>query len=562
MKKILAFVLAVATCALSFSFVGCGVRKQDEAIDTTKTQLYVGNMNYGFGDAWLNAAKTAFEERFKDYEFEPGKMGAQLFIDNGSQYGGNTLISTVGSTGMDVIFGESTAYNDFVNTGHFLDITDIVTEPLTEYGETRSIADKLTPVFGEYLRMENGKYYALPNYECNYRIIYNKGYFNEEKLFFKPDGTIGASLDDPLGSGPDGIAGNYDDGLPATFDQFFALCEEIKDIGDDPITWPGGVDSYRNVYLSEIYAALEGKQQYELGYNFNGGTCKVVKFDTNGKAIFNDGIPVLEEVTITPDKGYEIYRQAGRYWAINFLERIFENVYHTSGAVGGKDHITTQADFINSRYSGSKIAMLFDGNFWTNEADDAFTACVVRYGDKASKEKAEFSVMPIPRPEGNSYSGKNSYSVDTNSLGFIYSGIPENRKAIAKKFLQFLYTDAQLIEYTQIVGTPRGCDVDFSDVMDTLPVYVQDSLKYRADSDLSTAASHHPIYANSTTAFVAYRNGASAFLKDNTYNDAIMYLRGQNTNTLKSTDVAKEYFEGIRAYYTQGKWNDGYSKWF
>ena len=562
MKKLVALILTVFTFATCFSFVGCG-KKAEEEIDTTKTQLYVGNMNYGFGDVWLYEAKRAFEERYKDYSFEDGKVGAQIFIENGSGFGGNTLISTMASTGKDVIFGSGTNYDEFVNAGLFLDITDIVTETLTEYGESRSIADKLIPVFSENLCIQGGKYYALPNYENATFLIYNKAYFNDEGLFFKPDGTIGATLDDPLGAGPDGIPGNYDDGLPATFDQFFTLCDEIKDLGDDPITWPGGIDSYRNLYLSAIHSALEGKAQYELGYNFNGGTSKVVKFDGSGKPMFdNNGIPVLEEVAITAEKGYEAYRQAGRYWAINFFERILEGGYHTSGAVGSKDHLTTQADFINSRYSGKKIAMLFEGNYWTNEAEDAFTACVVRYGDKASRDNAEFSVMPMPRPEGNSYTGVNSYGIGVNDLGFIYSGIPENRIPLAKKFLQFFFTDAQLIKYTQIVGTARGCDVDFSSVMNTLPVYVQDSLQFRAESDISSAASHHPIFVNNRTSFVSYQNGASAYINDNTYGDAIIYLRAQNSETLKNTDVAKIYFEGIRAFYTQSKWISGYSKWF
>ena len=52
-----------------------GGKNSAEKIDATKTQLYVGTYDGAYGDEWLYAVKTRFEEKYKDVSFESGKTG-------------------------------------------------------------------------------------------------------------------------------------------------------------------------------------------------------------------------------------------------------------------------------------------------------------------------------------------------------------------------------------------------------------------------------------------------------------------------------------------------------
>lgn len=545
-KKVTSALLALLVAFGSTGLVACGGGnggQSEENVDTTKTQIYIGNQNYGFGDAWLISAKQKFEAEFANTEFEPGKKGVQVFYLNGSGYGANTLLQSISTQNCDIFFGESTNYMDYIKGGAMLDISDMVTEKLTAYGETRSISDKLIDCFDEYLNYK-GKYYALPNYECNYMITYNIDYFETNNLYFKEDGSYVKSLTDKRSKGPDGVEGNYDDGLPRTFDEFFKLCKSIKGKGDTPICWPGGIDSYRNVYLGTLHNSIEGKES-KYGYTFDGSqaTRLIKEFDKNGKPVYD------EPTAINESNGYEIYRQAGRYYAIKFFEEILENGYCTDGSTGSLNHLYNQADYINSRFEDvgeGTIAMLFDGNFWTNEATDAFTQSVADFGEEASKENARFGVMPIPNPTDEAiWAGKNSYAISGNNLAFIYAKTPENRIKACKAFLQYLYSDKMLKDYTQIVGTARGCDVTFTETeLEGLTEYTRATLQYRAESDLVITASHAALYENNMTAF-GLLNGMSSTLETD-LSDAIMYLRSNNN---KSIDSAKTYFEGIVKYY-------------
>lgn len=567
-KKALCLLIALVLSTGTLSLFGCGGGKEEEKVDETKTQIYVGNQNYGFGDAWLKSAIKKFEEANADVSFEDGKTGVQIFYTNGSAFGSNTLLQTIKTQGCDIFFGENTQYYDFISGGAMLDITDIVTEKLTKYGESRSIADKLNGAYSSYLKTAERKdssgkvvvkencYYALPNYECSYMLTYNKTYFDENSYFFDAFGNIcKKSTDDGLSAGPDGIPDNYDDGLPATFEQFFELCARIDDDGGIPICWPGTIDSYKNVYITSLLAGIEGKAQYELGFNFNGTKAThLVKVDGSGNPVFSDGKPVLDEATaIDEANGYKIFRQAGKYYAIKFFEDIIDNDYYCGE---NRNHLDNQMDFIRSNYEGSKIAMLFDGNYWTNEAEEAIDSIVNGgFGASSANEvKDNFAVMPFPRPNATEFTGKNSYSIGANDLAFIYAEIPVNRVKAAKAFFQYLYTDEALKDYTSIVGAARGCDVEFNDnELSGLSEFAKSSLKYRAESDLSIPASSSAIYTNHMTDFIAYKIGTSATI-DTDYSTAINYLINQGKKT-DGTDSQK-YFQGILKYYGESFWQN------
>ena len=117
--KVMTLVLSVVMLTSLFS----GCFKPDDGpdvIDETKTQLYIGNVNQGFGDAWLRqGVKPRFEEMYKDVKFEDGKNGVQLIIRD-TDYG-SSLISTIAGNRDEVFFSESVSYYQFVNC--FIELT-------------------------------------------------------------------------------------------------------------------------------------------------------------------------------------------------------------------------------------------------------------------------------------------------------------------------------------------------------------------------------------------------------------------------------------------------------
>jgi len=585
-KKLLSVVLCLFLAIGSLTLVACGDNNEnkEEPIDPNKTQLYIGNQNYGFGDKWLEAAEIKFEEMFKDYCFEPGtdKKGIQIYYDNGSGFSGTGLLSSLKSSSeYDIYFGEATNYYDYVLGDVMMDLTSLIdgtedySDVFVEYGgaeytEAGSIEDKLLDGFRDFYKtptgisgMPEGKYFALPNYECTYQMNYNIDMWNKYNLFFDEDGEIGVKNTNRelLSAGPDGVKGNYDDGLPATFDQFFEVCYEFSNNtnGGSLISWPGGIASYRNVYMQELFSSIEGKESNLLG-TFNGTATRLIKVQNNQgrtEMVFDsNGNPVLETKTIQPSNAYEAYRQSGRYWAVNFFERIIEGGYMTGGSTGSDDHYTTQMNFIKSNFQGGPIAILYDGNFWQNEADASFKTVVNKYGNKASKEVMNFGVLPVPRPTADAaYAGKNAYSTSGNSCSFIYKNVPQERLLAAKMFFQFLYTDAQLIEYNRIVGSARGCKVEMTkEELATLTPYARNAYQYRNESDVIVSGSGHPLYVNNMSTFTSYSHGFVSYPADSKQEDPIMYLRA---NINGQTNAAKAYFEGLmnNPNYTSSGWN-------
>ena len=88
--------------------------REQESVDKSKTQLYVGNYNGGIGEAWLWEAKELFEKDHKD---------VQIMIDNGKdEYGTSSLMSNIKSNRQDLYVVDSVTYYTLANAGHMADL--------------------------------------------------------------------------------------------------------------------------------------------------------------------------------------------------------------------------------------------------------------------------------------------------------------------------------------------------------------------------------------------------------------------------------------------------------
>ena len=502
-------------------------------VDATKSQLYVSNFNGGAGFEWLNKLAARFEEDFADTSFEEGKTGVQVRITNHK----GVALSTIPQSRDEVYFLEQVNYYDAISSGYALEITDIITETLTKYGESQSIEDKLYDTQLDYWKTENGKYYGIPHVQSPTVITYDIDLFNRLNLFFDENGEIGKkNTDTGLGKGPDNKPGTYDDGLPATYADFYKLCETMKLRGVDPMVWSGMYPFYLSNFIAQMKSDYEGADNAKLAFTFDGTATKLVQsIDNNGNITFRD------PVTITEENGYEVYSSAGFYYAFDFVEEIINNKYYANKSFNeAVSHTDAQSLFLMSSFTSEKdIGMLVEGLWWVNEAKPTFTQMSSYQG--ASLMERNLGVMPLPKATTKEL-GQKAVLLDTlNQAAFISAYVAESKQELAKTFLQYTATQESLEEFILTTGLPRGFNVDYSDILNSLSPYTKSILNVFANSD-----------------YVMSGSSASVFQK----NYAVLqceYMCGTDeyryTNiAIKEGKTALEMFNAIRNKYSAVRW--------
>lgn len=545
MKRILAMILGI--CMLSsvlFLFNGC--KNKDNEVNPYKTQLYVNNYNRGYGNDWLYQVAARFEELHKNDSFEEGKTGVQIIIDPNDQ-GGNALLDQIATSRGDVFFSEFVYINEFVNRNLVADITDEVTSILSQYGEDRSIEDKMSDYQKNYYQI-NGKYYGIPHYANYFGIICDVDFFDENDLWFKAksatDGTSDGFVNSAAGetiksAGPDGQLNTYDDGFPATYDEFFTLCDRIANGIGQPIIWAGySAEDYLQTLMLALQADFEGLEQMTLNYNFNGTAKDLIEsIAADGTVIYRD------PTTITNANGYELAAQAGKYYATKFIKTILanENYYNVNNTALTYYHTDAQYDFLKSVEKQKRIGMLIDGAWWLNEASADFKSMEAN-NPEMGKMSRRFCTIPFPKATSAKV-GEKQTLIDTHqSLGFVSAYTPAYKMQLAKDFLQFCSTDESLVEYTIATNSMKALDYTLSDEDKAKLTYYGRSLfEMKAASDIVYPYSKNPMYldyqADFKTPFVSMdgENGTPQ-------NRPIEALSKKST-------TAQNFFYGYETYY-------------
>ncbi len=459
-KILVLFCVAVMTfTALTMS--GCRRTPGVQKIDSSKTQLYVGTLNQGVGKGWLELVADRFEEAFADYELN-GKKGVQVLVEGVDR--ATSLINNFKRERVEVVFNEGVDYETWVNKKLLLDITDAVSgknADLSAYGdpEGTTIESKMDESAAEYYKRDDNKYYAIPFYEDTNGIMFNVDLWEKYGFYFKDGGGWTGNVKEAT-VGQDGKKGTYDDGLPRTFDDFFALCEHIQQTKSTkggqpliPIAWNGKYDlSYINSFLFCMAADVDGADQYSLNFTFNG--------EAEGLITGFDGTtPIISQTaeTITDRDGYKLYRQQGKYYALKFIETIIDEGYYSNKIMNKStiDHKTMQAYFIKTEDAsqgaplGQEIAMLIEGTWWFNEANEYFSTNE-QYG--GGKYEQRFGMMPLPKPTEDHVDGTHTLFNSKQSAAFINANIDESKIELAKEFLKFAHSNDSLVEFTETVS--------------------------------------------------------------------------------------------------------------
>ena len=550
MKKIAMIGLA---SLLAFGSVACsgGGGGGNKNIDATKTQLNVTTFEGGYGTGWLEAVKARFEEAYAEVELEPGKKGVQVWIKEDRNLTHEMLVQNLEGSEQEVFFTEAVNYGDLQERGLLYDISSMVTGTIA--GETTSIEGKMRDVHKDYFKADDGKYYGIPFYEANYGIIYDVDLFEKELLYFAAEGKgdkngFVKTENTARSNGPDGKAGTADDGLPATYDDFFKLCDNMVSKGITPITWNGKNPQYVNALVEALQADYEGQESMFVNYS-NDGTVELVE------SINDDGSLNMYEVDITEENGYLTWtRQAGKYYGLKFVERLTanENYYVKKDVVSPSyEHLDAQNAFITGKFidSNPTYGMLIDGSWWHNESSNTFKAAAKKFGEqKAGAMARRYSFMPLPKATQEKV-GEDFNILEVNrSICFVNGNLEAKKATVVKEFLQFCHTNKSLAEFTSKTYTCKPYTYTMTEAeLNAIPYWGRELYRMHNEANFMTTYSSAPLYQLNENAYTQYWN-AEMFKSSKSGNGVVTEAMILNKVS------AKDYFNGLAEYLTEARW--------
>ena len=477
-QKVCVMLATILTVGATSSLAACG--GDTEKVDKTKTQLKVGNLYLGYGDEWLKSWKKSFEEKYAETVFEEGKKGVQIQIDNQSDaYKPSTLLTSFSTYDAEVYFTDETFIYDFVGSGLCADITDIVTEDLSgKYaGETGSIADKMNDDAEGFAKIGD-KYYMLPFYQAGSGLNYDMDLFYEKGFFISSnptDETTKFTNDKTkFSAGVDGVKGTFDDGLPATFAQFYDLLAKMKATSVTPLIWTGQhAWSYTTSFAKTVWVAQDGMEQMKLNQTLTGEATTLVDSITTasktygGKSYDTSTVTLkAAPTTITTANAYELQKQAGKFYALQFAKNIANDAsnYDPLSFSGSLSHTGAQTEFLYSKYNNNKqsIAMFIDSSWWRAEAKPTFANMEVEYGEEAGMQSRNFGYMPMPKANASMVGNGTWTTAAKTGSAFISKNCSASKLELAKLFLQFCYTNESLRTFTLLTESTMPYDYGFA----------------------------------------------------------------------------------------------------
>lgn len=564
MKNNKVFLLSAIACA-ALGTVGCS--HQESKIDTSKTQLYVQlyTNNLSLYPTAYYGAKTDFEERYKDVSFEEGKKGVEVV------YHMNDLINPdTFNDGIDEVYWNTTRNPLELNKrGLLMDISELYSKPLNYDFVTQKTNDNDTTDTLENLMRANrketvkgndGKYYGVPCVSDYYGLVYDIDLFNEKNYWFAENGTdFVTSATDKKSAGPDGEFGTYDDGCPATFDDFYKLCTKIAADGYYPMTWSQQTDSYVADLQMSMGANESGIEEYQLNYNFDGTAKTLLKMEGGKIAKDDAGNPIIDsELKIVPQNGYELKRQKCNLTSLQFIKHIIENNWMNpdteNNAFSYKD---AQEQFLlGKRYkelgvtNRKRAAMIVEGSWWVSEASGTFAAMEEKFGEADSKKNRNFGMLPLPKSTQDKVGEPWTLLERATGDGFVTKQIADFKKPLALSFLQSLYTHKSMLRFAKDAGAILPVKFTLSDEeYNSLDGWGKRA--YDLQTNAQFAMQHAKgIMFETHPSYLWY----SGMLWKATVNGE-KYTFPSEAFVNHPEISAEDYFEGLSAFWTQEKWN-------
>ncbi len=528
MKKITALTLALLSLG-SISLAGCGGGGSNKGV----AMISIVNYGGGVGEEWLNNATERFAEANMDTQFGD-YVGVEFEIDN--QQG--ITLTNMDTDGYQMYFCESSSsVRQLAQQSFLLDIGDIINEPLTEYGENKTILSKISKDYQIMCQGADGNYYGLPHYEFYPGLTYDVELFENELLYFADTGVGTAypltpckfgqanfisSLEDKKSCGPDGKYGTQDDGLPSSLQELLLLCYRMKNsCSVAPFGLSAKYQGYAGHLISALWSSLAGYEKMQSVYDFT-GTLEVVTGFHEDQYLFGTNYipkPITETISVTEENGYRVYDMVERYYAMAILKIADTEGWFTETAFQGTTHTEEQLWFI---FSGQyldgknvqKVGMLIDGNYWYNESMTAGNFDQYYALTNTTERRVAWMNLPVTLDttvtEGN---GKPMTLLDTAySYTFINANIKEDTGLVkaCKEFMRFLYTDAELSAFTNCTGMSKAVNYPLAENsdLDTFQKSVRDIIE---KGTVLYAGANNQTFLKNTKAFNL--NNSSALYK-------------------------------------------------
>lgn len=174
----------------------------------------------------------------------------------------------------------------------------------------------------------------------------------------------------------------------------------------------------------------------ELNMSFKGNATDLIKLNSDGTAIVKkNGEPVIESATIDYTNGYDVFRQAGKYYALDFVKRMVskEDYYNEDGFNTAFTQTDAQEMFLKSgtdmSVSDERYAMYVDGSWWEAEANIIFNN-MAKKDSKYSKQNRKFGWMSLPKANKLKFEEGNSVFLDSLEAAVcVKANLGANKKA-------------------------------------------------------------------------------------------------------------------------------------
>lgn len=613
--------------AIGITNVGCNRPSSQEKIDETKTQLYVSSLDKGVGRDYIIAIGEQFEIDFADKSFEEGKTGVQvLYNHNTNINSGSFYEAQIEGDKDNVYFTEYINYKQWAHK--FMDVTDIISSPaITGYDaqtgqytrESTPIKDKIDPTMLEFLNVSNDVekvYKGFPFYLAVKSVNYNADLWNDNEFYLcvAPSDYVAKAIRDNtdinvaiaqyneeiakvkagansdawifcnakgeikidgqvysvgLSAGPDGKFGTYDDGFPATFDEFYALCDHISKNNVTPFIWTGANPGYADMITQSIFTNDLGLERAKTYYSLNGTMDNLVKF-VGGTAQFKDGKPVIEEQPYTFNggvaDGYEMMRTVSKWYALEFAEKIATTPSWTHTACyDSTSQSEAQNKYLTEGFTkkGNPTAMLMDGAWWQSEANATFEA-MKKVDIKYAKENRNFGVMSLPYANIETYASKvmnnekNVIVTENDSVCFINNNIDKNspQYEVARVFMSYFNSDAMAGLFTAKTNMLRALDVDLltNEYYDQMSPFGQNFAKYREVVDIMFPYTTNKLMNDNRDVFQNSRDGWQFQAYSVTMGDTWQVIKTMHTYFVSKGIDSTHYFESIYRYFKDRAW--------
>ncbi len=596
---------------------GCGKRGGIQ-IDHTKTQLYISNHDAGIGRSWIEAVGAAFAEDFANYSFEEGKQGVQVIYNHNSRIGQANFYETIERDADYVYFAENIDYAMYGRK--FADVTDImgkgaitgVDENNNFIRESNSIANKMDSQMLIHLDMDGStevQYNAFPYYLGLKNVNYNIDLWSEKEFYFSKDGapseivakalnengdiakakmayeselakikageesmywffankdgktTIdGVTYDVGLSAGPDGKYDTPDDGLPATYEEFYLLLDKMSS-GVTPFIWTGHNAGYADQLTTALWQNHAGAEDLKVYYTLNGTLDNLVEIGTNGKVVKIGGELQTNSHTFAGGQtdGYEAQRMISKYYALEFAEKIAKTSTWTHTACyDSTSQSEAQNKYLTQGYtaSGKPIAMLMDGSWWQQEADTTFEI-MAKQNVKYKKSNRNYGMFYLPVAtidrfvEKYENGEKNTIVAANDSYSFINGNLAEGSAALAvsKAFLSYTASDKAIGIFMEHTNMLRPFQTEISDeVKQTLSPYGQNLLTYKEYSTVLYSYTDNQFIKANRTVFKNAHDGWNWHSYTATMGEKV-YPITSIRNALGKGVTGETYFEGLYNYY-------------